>query len=146
MKVLCFLTAGVLALAFTATAQPVITAAGVVNGASYLPGIAPGSIFAIKGSGLGPATLLQASSLPYQTSLSNTSITFTPVSGGAAIQALMVYTWNAQLAALLPQTREPGDYPVTVSYNGLPSAHEKATLVARNFGFVTQASSGAGPA
>lgn len=146
MKVFCFLTAGVLALAFTATAQPVISAGGVVNGASYLPGIAPGSIFVIKGTGLGPATLLQASSLPYQTTLSNTSISFTPVAGGAAIQALMVYTWNAQLAALLPSTATPGDYNVAVTYNGAPSAPEKATVVARNFGFVTQASSGSGPA
>src|SRR6185436_16453778 len=144
MKALCFLTAGVLALALTATAQPVITAGGVVNGASYLPGIAPGSIFVIKGSGLGPATLLQASSLPYLTSLSNTSITFTPVAGGAPIQALMVYTWDAQLAALLPSSAAPGEYNVTVSYNGVTSAPAAATVVARNFGFVTQASSGAG--
>lgn len=146
MKTLCFLAAGVFAIATTAMAQPAINAGGVVNGASYLPGIAPGSIFVIKGSGLGPATLLQASSLPYQTTLSNTSITFTPVSGGAAIQALMVYTWNAQLAALLPSTAAPGDYNVTVTYNGLTSAPVSAKVVARNFGFVTQSSSGSGPA
>ena len=146
MKALCFLAAGVFAIATTAMAQPAINEGGVVNGASYLPGIVPGSIFVIKGSGLGPATLLQASSLPYQTTLSNTSITFTPASGGAAIQALMVYTWNAQLAALLPSTAAPGDYNVTVTYNGLSSAPVSAKVVARNFGFVTQASSGSGPA
>src|ERR1700730_16906257 len=122
MKALCFLAAGVFAIATTAMAQPVINVGGVVNGASYLPGIAPGSIFVIKGSGLGPATIIVQSSLPYPATLSNTSITFTPVSGGAAISALMVYTLNIQLAALLPSSAAPGDYNVTVMYNGLTSA------------------------
>ncbi|MBZ5594776.1 MAG: hypothetical protein LAP39_21230 [Acidobacteriia bacterium] len=146
MKVFCLVTAGLLALVTTASAQPVITAGSVTNGASYLPGIAPGSIFIAKGSGLGPATLLQAPSLPFQTTLSNTSVTFTPVAGGAPIEALMVYTWDKQIAAMLPSTAAPGDYNVTVTYNGATSAPEPATVVARNFGFVTQASSGAGPA
>jgi len=145
VKVFCFVTVLVLALVANASAQPAITSGGVQNGASYLPGIAPGSIFVIKGSGLGPATLLQASSVPFQTSLSNTSVTFAPTSG-APIQALMVYTWDKQLAALLPSTATPGNYNVTVTYNGATSAPEPATVVARNFGFVTQASSGAGPA
>ena len=146
MNVIRFVTLGVLAMASAFAAQPVINAGGIVNGASYLPGIAPGSIFVVKGSGLGPATLLEASSLPYQTSLSNTSITFTPAAGGAGIQALMVYTWDAQLAALLPSSAAPGNYNVTVTYNSATSAPVAATVVARNFGFVTQASSGAGPA
>ena len=149
MKAFCFVVAGALAIATLASAQPVITAGTVVNGASYLPGIAQGSIFIIKGSGLGPATLLQAPSLPFQTTLpvtNGTSVTFTPAAGGSGIQALMVYTWTSQVAALLPSTAATGNYNVTVTYNGATSAPEPATVVARNFGFVTQASSGSGPA
>jgi len=148
VRVLCFVTVGVLALVSVAAAQPVINSGGVQNGASYQPGIAPGSIFVIKGTGLGPATLLQAPSLPFQTTLpptTGTSVTFTS-STGAAIQALMVYTWTSQIAALLPSSTAPGNYNVTVTYNGATSAPEPATVVTRNFGFVTQAESGSGPA
>ena len=146
MRVFFFVTVGVLALVPVAAAQPVINSGGVQNGASYQPGIAPGSIFVIKGTGLGAATLQEASA-PFQTTLSNISVTFTPAAGGAPIQALMVYNASGtQLAALLPSSTAPGDYNVTVTYNGAISAPQPATVVARNFGFVTQAESGSGPA
>ena len=142
VSVMCFVLC--LTGAAAAVGQPAITS--VENGGSYLTGIAPGSIFVVKGTGLGPAKLLQASSLPYQSTLSQTSISFTPAAGGSAIPALMVYVWDKQDAALLPSSAAPGDYNVTVTYNGAPSAAFATTVVARNFGFVTQASNGAGPA
>ena len=65
-----------------AFAQPVINSGSVVNSASYLSqglpgsGIAQGSIFTIKGSGLGPGTMVQ-SGLPLSTSLAGTSVKVT---------------------------------------------------------------------
>jgi hypothetical protein len=63
-----------------ALAQPVIGSLGAFNAASYrtpgLPGsgIAQGSIFTVFGTGLGPATSLEASSFPLPISLGGTSL------------------------------------------------------------------------
>jgi len=81
MKTLFHLT---LVIAFSAAAlaaAPSIASPGVYNSASYIVstfpngGIAQGSIFVVFGSGLGPAAIAYNSSLPYQTSLSGTSVT-----------------------------------------------------------------------
>src|SRR5437588_6369594 len=147
MKTFFLSTVGVFVLLTTAAAQPVINAGGVVNAASYQPAIAPGSIFVVFGTGMGPATLVSASSLPLQTSLSGTSISFTAAGSAASpIAALMVYTSAGQLAALLPSTAAPGSYNVTVTYNNQTSAAVSATVVKRNFGIVTADASGAGQA
>ncbi|MCC6539593.1 MAG: hypothetical protein IT162_18725 [Bryobacterales bacterium] len=137
-----------LALLFTAAAafaQPRLTQ--VSNGASYDAAIAPGSIFVAFGSGLGPAAIVQAPSLPLPAALSGTSIRFTPASGGgAAFDAFMVYTLATQVSGILPSTAPPGAYNVTVTYNGQTSAAFRATVAARSFGMFTLASSGSGPA
>ncbi|HKW99560.1 MAG TPA: hypothetical protein VJN43_17605 [Bryobacteraceae bacterium] len=151
-----FLSAAALfALLTPAGAQPVINAGGVVNAASYQPGIAPGSIFVVFGSNLGPATLVQASSLPLEDSLAGTKVHFEPAASGlvtgqrsaaSSVDALMVYTSAGQVAALLPKGTAPGSYTATVTFNSQTSAGITVTVVKRNLGIVTADASGAGQA
>ena len=130
-----------------AQAQPAIRATnGVLNASSGLPDVAQGSWFIVCGTGLGPATISVQNALPYPTQLSGTSITFTPASGGTPVSALMYYTLAIQIAGLLPSSTPVGAYNVTVTYNGQPSAAYPVNVVARNFGFATQATNGQGPA
>jgi len=149
MKKLFVLAIGALIWVGSASAQPVIRAEnGVLNTSSYLPDIARGSWFVVFGTGMGPASFSAYSGgLPYPTELSGTRVTFTPASGGAAVEARMWYTSMAtQLGALLPSATTAGDYDVRVIYNGQTSAPRRVKVVERNFGFATQAQNGAGPA
>jgi uncharacterized protein (TIGR03437 family) len=127
-----------------ALAQPAITSAG--NAASYDNTIAPGSIFVLFGRNLGPATLQQASSLPLATSLAGTNIRFTPAAGGSAIDAFMIYSSAGQVSGILPSSAAPGNYSVTVAFNGQASAGFSVRVIERSFGMFTLASSGTGPA
>lgn len=137
--------AGLLLTAGMALAQtPTVTQVG--NGASYDTRIAQGSIFVVIGTNLGPSTITSAGPVPLQKTLAGTSIKFTPVAGGDAIDAFMFYTLNVQVAGLLPSTTAVGDYNVTVTYNGATSAPFKVTVVDRVFGTVSIAGSGQGPA
>lgn len=130
-----------------AQAQPVIRATnGVLNASSGLPDVAQGSWFIVCGTGLGPATISVQNAAPYQTALSGTSITFTPAAGGTPVSALMYYTLSIQIAGLLPSGTATGAYNVTVTYNQQTSVAYRVNVVARNFGFATQATNGQGPA
>ena len=130
-----------------AQAQPAIRAAnGVLNASSGLPDVAQGSWFIVCGTGLGPATLSVQTAPPYPAQLSETSIAFTPASGGTPVSALMYYTSATQIAGLLPSSTPAGAYNVTVTYNGQTSAAYPANVVAHNFGFATETSNGQGPA
>ena len=126
---------------------PTITANGIQDAATYTVDIAPGSIFVVKGANLSGGGFSQAS-FPLPTTLNEVQINFTPVSGGAAIPAYMVYTYNVsgvnQLAAILPSTAAPGAYNVTVSRSGQVSAAQRAMVVARKFGLITVDSTGSG--
>jgi uncharacterized protein (TIGR03437 family) len=150
-----------LALAFVSISsvvgQPVI--GGIKNNASYASApndssgqpignnlIAQGSIFAVFGTGMGPATLTFAG-LPLPTSLpdaNGTSIAVT--SGGKTVNAYMVYTLAGQLAAIMPSTAAVGDATVTVTYAGKTSAPAKITVVKSQLGIFTANSQGTGPA
>ncbi|HWB83518.1 MAG TPA: hypothetical protein VG675_05230 [Bryobacteraceae bacterium] len=125
---------------------PVFTSSGVLNALGYQAKLAPDTVFVVFGSGMGPASLATASAPDYPTTLGGTSITFTPSSGGAAINARMVYTSAGQVAALLPSSAGPGTYAVRVTYNGLASAPQNVTVVARSFGIATANSAGTGTA
>ncbi len=129
-------------------AQPVVTA--VQNGASYSPEIASGSIFVLRGSGLSDDGFIQAGSLPLETTLEGVSIRFSPVSGGAAVEARMIYVYSVggvnQLAGLLPSSAAPGDYNVTVTRAGQTSAPARTRVVARNPGIFSANSEGWGQA
>ncbi len=130
-----------------ALGQPVLRSSNpVVNGGSYANQIAPGSIFVVFGTNLAGAAFGQALELPLQTTLGGVSIRFTPAAGGSATDALMVYTTRNQIAGLLPSSVGPGNYNVTVTYNGQTSAPGKATVVANLYGIVTADGSGAGQA
>ena len=135
-----------------AQAQPVIQpppgySYSVVNAFSFLPNIAPGSWFVIFGTGLGPSSIsVYGGALPFPATLSGTSVTLTPTSGGPSITALMYYTLASQVAAMLPSSTAPGYYDVQVTYNGQISGPQLVQVVPRNFGFATQRTNGQGPA
>ena len=142
--ILAFLTAS------CAIAQPVITSTQVVNSASYLSqglpgsGIAQGSIFTIKGSGLGPNTLVPIDPLPLETSHSGTSVTVT--AGGQTYKALILAAVSYQVNALLPSTVPVGSATVTVTYNNQTSTAEPFQVVSASFAPYTFMSDGYGQA
>jgi uncharacterized protein (TIGR03437 family) len=138
-------------------AAPVVTS--VVNAASYkdgrLPGagIAPGSIFVVTGSGLGPANIAMAPAAFQSTSLSGTSVKVTVNS--TTVNALMYYTSATQIAALMPSNTPAGgagsanpnaQVTITVTYNGEDSAPTTFQGVGGVAGLFTVDSSGSGPA
>ena len=153
-----------LLLIFTSAAIPRLSAApvitGVVNAASYkeprLPGanIAPGSIFIVTGSGLGPANIAVAPAAFQSTSLSGTSVKVTV--NATTVNALMYYTSATQVAALMPSSTPTGGFgtnnpsaqvTITVRYNGEDSAPTPFQGVgSSSAGLFTVDSSGSGPA
>ena len=141
-----------------ASAAPVITS--VLNAASNkdprLPNssIAKGSIFIVKGTGLGPATLMIAPRAFQSTSLGGTSVKVTV--NGQSVDALMYYTSDTQIAALLP-SNTPVAGPdsasgnlqatITVTYGGESSDPTPFHgVVNSSLGIFTIDSSGSGPA
>src|SRR5260370_24690828 len=147
-----------LVLISSALGQPVIS--GIVNAARYASApndtsgnrignniIAQGSIFAVFGSGMGPATLTFAAGLPLPTSVPDANGTSIAVSGGGkTVNAYMVYTSAGQLAAILPSTAPIGLTTVTVTYSGKTSAAATITVVKSQLGIFTSNAQGTGPA
>ncbi len=130
-----------------AVAQPVIRSSqGVLNANGYQALLAPDTVFVIFGTGLGPSTIQEATAPTYPQSLGQTSVSFTPVSGGTAITANMVYTLATQVAGVLPSSITPGTYAVTVTYQGQKSNAVNVTVVARSFGIATANNAGTGAA
>lgn len=130
-----------------AWAQPSIRAEnGVLNASSYQAEIARGSWFVIFGSNMGPANIAVASGAPFPAELSGTRVTFTPATGGTAIDTRIWYTRADQLAGLLPSSAAAGAYDVRVISNSQTSTPRRVNVVERNFGFATITQDGAGPA
>jgi uncharacterized protein (TIGR03437 family) len=132
-------------------AQPVISSpTSIVNSASYrtpgLPasGIAQGSIFTIRGTGLGPNPWVTAGPLPYHTNLAGTSVSVKV--GGTSVDAFILLAYNYQVNAILPSVTPIGSGSVTVTYNGQPSAPQPIQVVASAFGIYTFNSAGFGQA
>jgi uncharacterized protein (TIGR03437 family) len=125
---------------------PVFTGSAVVNASGYQNVLAPGAVFVIFGSGMGPATLAAATGPGYPNSVGGTSIAFTPATGGPPIATRMVYSVATQVAGVLPSSIAPGAYGVVVTYNGIASGSQRVTVVARSLGIATANSSGAGVA
>lgn len=129
------------------SAAPAIS--GVMNAASNTPSVlpngavAPGSIFVVKGSGMGPAAISIAGNPFQSTSLSGTSATI--VVSGTTVNALMYYTSDKQIAALLPSNAPTGTGTITVTYNGQASPTARFGVVSNNLGIFTVDSSGQGP-
>ncbi len=113
----------------------------VVGNANY--GIAQGSIMVIYGSNMGPASLVQATQLPYTTSLGGTSVSVTVNS--TTTNALMIYTVASQLAAILPSNTPVGTGTLTVTYNSVQGSSTPITVVASQPGVFTVNQTGTGP-
>lgn len=135
-----------LLLAATLSAAPAITSGGIVNANGYQTVLAPGVVFVVFGSGLGPVSIAAANAPNYPTALAGTSIAFARVGGGPAVAARLVYSVATQVAGVLPSSVAPGDYSVTVTFNGETSPARTVTVVARSFGIATANSAGTGPA
>ncbi len=123
----------------------------MVNAASYvsanLPGgaLASGSIFAIFGTGLGPAGPgIQASRFPLDPTLGGVAVRVTSPSG-ASVAAIPLFVSSGQINALLPSTVPIGPAAVAVTYNGATSRGEPMKIVRSSFGFFARNSGGAGP-
>ncbi len=136
--------------AFPLAAQPTPVLQALQNGASYSSDIAAGSIFVLRGENLSEDGFIQAAGLPLETSLNGVSIRFSPLSGGAPLDARMIYLYNAggvnQLAGLLPSSAAPGAYDVVVTRNSHESAALRVNVVGHSPGIVSADSSGSGPA
>ena len=133
---LCLMT---VLVAGIAAAQPKVTA--VLNNSSSIPagspsyGIAQGSLFVVKGTGLGPdqeAFLPDLSKGPLTTSLSGVSVSVTV--NGTTVQAPLYYVIAVQVAGVLPSNTPVGTGTITVSFNGQTSATSPITVVASAFG------------
>src|SRR5258706_5097371 len=132
------------------SAAPVIAKGAIYNNASYARdgalnrGIAQGSVFAVFGKGLGPATLAQVQSFPLGKELAGTSVRVTM--SGAPFDAYPLYVSDGQIGVMLSSTTPIGVGAVTVTFNGETSAPESITVVRRNFGVFTVNQAGSGPA
>lgn len=117
------------------TAAPMIT--GVVNVASNIPpgmpnyGIAQGSLFAVYGSQMGPATLA-ASSLPLQTAVSGTSMTVSM--SGTTLNVPIYFTRQDIVVGVMPSNTPIGTAgTLTLTYNNL-TGNMPVTVVQSGFG------------
>ena len=122
----------------------------VVNSASYdRSAIAQGSLFVLFGYGMGPDTLVQASSFPLPANLAGTSVRV--VSGATSLECPLVYTSSTQVAAILPSKTPVGQASVFVTYNGRSSGGPDyyygpfANVVPSSVGIYTVNSQGTGP-
>ena len=145
MKHLILVFISLLFVSFVA-AQPSIDAGGILNVSSAQPTLAPNVVFVIYGKNLGPATIVVATAPSYPITLANTAVTFTNISGGAAINAFMYYTVANAVTGVLPSSVAPGTYAVRVTYNGQTSSPQNVTVVARHFGIATANGAGTGVA
>ncbi len=134
-------------LSAAATAQTVTL---VQDGAAFTNGMAPGSVFVVRGTGLSPAGFVAANAPAYPTTLNNVKVTLTAVDGGAVVTALMAHAYNIggvnQLAAVLPSDAAVGLYDLRVQNGTTTSPAFRTSVVARKPGIVTASSDGTGPA
>jgi uncharacterized protein (TIGR03437 family) len=127
-----------------------ITVDSAVNGASFLHSslpngkLAPGVLFSVFGSGMGPGALAQVSSFPIPAQLEGTSVRVTI--GGLSIDCPIVFTVNYQVGAILPSHVPLGSGSLNVRYNGESSNSLDIQVVPHAFGIfaVSQSGKGAG--
>jgi uncharacterized protein (TIGR03437 family) len=125
---------------------------GIVNAASSIPpgfpnyGIAQGSVFVIYGSNMGPTGIIGASALPLPTTAGLSGTTITVTVGGTTLPVPILYTWQPQVAAVMPSAIPAGTGTLTLTYNG-KSGSTPITVTQSAFGISTVASgTGSGPA
>jgi uncharacterized protein (TIGR03437 family) len=144
-----FILIGVVLAGIAAAQTPTITNGGVTNAASYaipdLPSgaLAKGSLIVIKGNNLGPDKAPTFSSYPLPLQQDGTSVKATV--NGTSVDAYMMYTSKAQVAAILPSRTPSGNGTLTVTYNGQTSAPASIRVVDSAFGIFTLNQAGSGP-
>jgi uncharacterized protein (TIGR03437 family) len=122
---------------------PSFTAAGMKNAASYQAGtVAPGEIFALFGSGLGPTSpagfsLNAQNQMP--TTLGGTEVLFDGVA------APLIYSVSGQVLGIVPYS-VGGQTSVVVSYKGASSSAVTIPVSSSVPGLFTKLSGGSGPA
>jgi uncharacterized protein (TIGR03437 family) len=127
------------------------TVTGIQNNYSFIPqgfpnyGIAPGTLFIIKGFSLTSETnpVLQSSAAPGIPLLLNGASVSVTVNG-TTVQPGLYYAIATQIAAVLPSNTPTGTGTLTVSYNGATSAAFPIVVVPSAFGFGTYLGSGSG--
>jgi uncharacterized protein (TIGR03437 family) len=123
---------------------PRVTAAGVVNAASYAGGgVAPGEIVVIFGQNLGPAALgtleLTGDGLAVSTRLQETRVLFD------GIPAPMIYTAAGQLSAVVPYgIAGRGTVSMQTEYRGVRSNAVALNVLEAKPGLFTRDASGRG--
>jgi uncharacterized protein (TIGR03437 family) len=141
---------GLFALGFTvaATAQPQIAANGVLNAASSArvgaanSSIAPGSIFSIYGSNLGPSSS-PATAYPLQTTLGGVSVQVTGLDA-MTLNAIPIFVAPNIVNAILPENTPVGIASLTVTYDGQSSDPVTFQVIASSFGVFSVNSNGWG--
>jgi uncharacterized protein (TIGR03437 family) len=135
------------------SSAPTITA--VQNNYSYLVpgapnyGIAPGSLFIIKGTGMAAAGAqaqlwdLSKGPLP-QSAPDSKGTSISVVVNGTTVHPGIYYYTATQLAAVLPSNTPAGNGTVTVAYNGQTSQQANILVVPSAMGFDTIAGIGSG--
>lgn len=123
--------------------NPILNAAGFQPRGVPGSGIAQGSIFSIFGSRLGPASPVQQTSYPLQTTLGGVSVTVTQ--GNTTVSAIPAVVLNSQINAIMPSNAPLGLVSVTVTYNGQTSNPATARVVANSPGLFTFTGFGIGP-
>jgi uncharacterized protein (TIGR03437 family) len=149
------ISAGSISLQFTTFATsatvtpPTVTA--VQNNYSYVQpgfpnyGIAPGTLFIIKGAGLAPdaVPVLQSSAAPgIPATLNGASVSVTV--NGVTVQPGLYYAIASQIAAVLPSNTPTGSGTLTVTFNGVASTPVPIVVVPSALGFGTVAGTGSG--
>jgi len=132
----------------SAPTGPAITA--IQNNYSYLQaglpnyGIAPGTLFIIKGTDLASATtaVIQSSNGGIPTTLNGASIAVTV--NGVTTHPGIYYAIATQIAAVLPSATPAGTGTVTVTYGGVTSSTFPIQVVPTALGFDTYFGSGTG--
>jgi uncharacterized protein (TIGR03437 family) len=121
-------------LTLTGPSAPSIT--GIRNASGYQSTLAPGVLFQVSGLGFGTEPVSPA----------GVSVSFTPVGGGAAVDALIGSAASGLVTGQLPSSAAPGDYSVRLTSGGLASAPVTVTVAAASFGIDAVDGVGTGPA
>jgi|GEM_PF-1808417 len=135
----------VLQFTYTRSASgPTVTAAGVLNAASYgAGGVSPGEIVTIYGERLGQPSVIAATltNSKFNTTAGSTRVLFD------GIPAPMIYSSEKQLAAIVPySTAGKSSTRLEVEVSGVKSPAATVPIVASSPGIFTADSSGKGQA
>lgn len=134
--------------ASVASAQPFIFYRGIFNAGSFAPAdlpngaIARGSIFAIFGRDIGPATGVQVSEFPLATTFQDVEIKVCQDS--ECVNAIPLFVSAGQINAIMPSDAPLGPVSIQVCFNGEAGNFSPATVVERSVGIFTVSAQGYG--